>query len=119
MEQNAGAEQVNSAIQQLSQVIQQNAAASEEMATSSEELSSQAEQLKDTISFFKIDNQIRRAKSLHSVAAKPAHTYSGVKLSGKSKAAGNVLQHVKQSSGGNGVHLNMGSDSMDEEYEKY
>lgn len=35
IEQNSGADQVNSAIQQLSQISQQNAAASEEMATSS------------------------------------------------------------------------------------
>jgi methyl-accepting chemotaxis protein len=119
MEQNAGAEQVNGAIQQLSQVIQQNAAASEEMATSSEELSSQAEQLKDTISFFKIDTHSRNRKNSPSVA-KPTTTFTGVKLSKKSKAAGNVLQHhAKHTSNGNGINLNMSSDSLDEEYEKY
>ncbi|MEW5844859.1 MAG: methyl-accepting chemotaxis protein [Bacteroidota bacterium] len=54
MEQNAGADQINSAIQQLNQVTQQNAAASEEMASSAEELNSQAEQLIDIVSFFDI-----------------------------------------------------------------
>nr|WP_321450393.1 methyl-accepting chemotaxis protein [uncultured Carboxylicivirga sp.] len=54
LEQNQGAEQINTAIQELSNVTQQNAAASEEMATSSEELASQAEQLSEIISFFKI-----------------------------------------------------------------
>jgi methyl-accepting chemotaxis protein len=57
MEQNSGVEQVNSAIQQLNQVTQHNAAASEEMATSSEELASQAEQLKETVLYFKIDEE--------------------------------------------------------------
>ncbi len=118
MEQNSGAEQVNSAIQQLNQVIQQNAAASEEMATSSEELSSQAEQLKDTIAFFKVDTHIRNRKTVQSVI-KPAHTFTGVKISKKSKSIGNVLHNATQSSNGTGVHLNMSSDAMDEEYEKY
>jgi methyl-accepting chemotaxis protein len=119
MEQNAGAEQVNGAIQQLSQVIQQNATASEEMATSSEELSSQAEQLKDTISFFKLGTHTRN--SMPTVeTVKSAPSFTGVKLSKKSKAAGNVLQHhAKHTSNGNGINLNMSSDSLDEEYEKY
>lgn len=55
LEQNNGANQVNSAIQQLNDVTQQNAAASEELATSSEEMNSQAEQLKGLVRFFKID----------------------------------------------------------------
>lgn len=54
MEQNSGAEQVNSALGQLNEIIQRNAATSEEIASSSEELASQAEQLKETISFFTI-----------------------------------------------------------------
>jgi methyl-accepting chemotaxis protein len=120
MEQNSGAEQVNSAIQQLNQVIQQNAAASEEMATSSEELSSQAEQLKDTISFFKIDIHTRNRQNVHtSTAVKPTHTFTGVKISKKSKSVGNVLHNVKHNTTSNGVNLNMSNDSLDEQYEKY
>ena len=56
IEQNAGADQINSAIQQLNLVTQQNAASSEEMATSAEELSSQADSLKSAVSFFKLDD---------------------------------------------------------------
>jgi len=56
LEQNTGADQVNSAIQQLNQITQQNAASSEEMATSSEQMASQADQLREIINFFKIDN---------------------------------------------------------------
>jgi methyl-accepting chemotaxis protein len=54
VEQNTGADQVNSAIQQLNQVIQQNAGAAEEMSSMSEELSGQSEQLQSTMSFFKV-----------------------------------------------------------------
>lgn len=56
MEQNTGADQVNSAIQQLNQITQQNAAASEELATSSEELAAQAQQLKEGIAYFDLGN---------------------------------------------------------------
>ena len=55
LEQNNGANQVNTSIQQMNTVTQQNAAASEELATSSEELMEQAQQLKDMIAFFKIN----------------------------------------------------------------
>ncbi len=55
IEQNTGAEQVNSAIQQLNQVAQSNASTSEELATTSEEMTSQAEQLKKSVSYFKLD----------------------------------------------------------------
>lgn len=113
MEQNSGADQVNGAIQQLNQVIQQNAAASEEMATSSEELSSQAEQLKDAIAFFKIDTHMRSKKTVSSFTHKPKNGVPHTNLAYRK----GTINH-KQTSG-NGVHLNMGSDALDEEYEKF
>jgi methyl-accepting chemotaxis protein len=90
------------------------------MATSSEELSSQAEQLKDTISFFKVDTHTRNRQSVHTATAvKPSHTFTGVKISKKSKSVGNVLHNVKHTNTGSGVHLNMSNDSLDDQYEKY
>jgi methyl-accepting chemotaxis protein len=56
VEQNGGAEQINSAIQQLNYVVQQNAAIAEEMAASAEELNAQADQLRSAISFFNVDS---------------------------------------------------------------
>jgi methyl-accepting chemotaxis protein len=53
MEQNSGAEQINTAIMQLNAVTQKNAAAAEEMSSSAEELARQADQLQDLVSFFK------------------------------------------------------------------
>ncbi|MBN1990993.1 MAG: methyl-accepting chemotaxis protein [Bacteroidales bacterium] len=69
LEQNSGADQINTAIQQLNQVTQQNAASSEEMATSAEELSSQAEQLKDTISYFRLSQKKAAVPSYKKVSA--------------------------------------------------
>jgi methyl-accepting chemotaxis protein len=56
VEQNAGADLINSAILQLNAVTQQNAISSEEMANSAEELSSQADSLRSAVSFFKLDD---------------------------------------------------------------
>lgn len=55
LEQNSGADQVNTSLQQLTLVTQQNASSSEELASSAEELSSQADNLKQTVSFFKTE----------------------------------------------------------------
>lgn len=54
LEQNNGANQVNTAIQQLSNVTQQNAAVSEQMSTSAEQLASQAVLLSEVIAFFNL-----------------------------------------------------------------
>ncbi len=60
VEQNLGAEQINSAIVQLESVVQQNSTNAEESASMSEELASQAEEMISSIGFFKIDSS--RAK---------------------------------------------------------
>jgi methyl-accepting chemotaxis protein len=87
IEQNTGADQINSAIQQLNVVTQQNAAASEEMATSSEELSTQAESLREVVSYFKIDEngnkesyskRIKKTMSTKKAEEKPLTKKSGI-----------------------------------------
>ena len=109
-EQDTGAEQINKAIQQLDQVIQQNASASEEMASTSEELSSQAAQLQDSISFFNIGNQARRASA--TVTRKPVKKMQ--------VAHAKSVSPAKRASGG--VHLQLGQagpDALDDEFEKF
>ena len=54
IEQNSGAEQINSAINDLNKVTQENAANAEEIAANSQELASTAEKMNNLISFFKI-----------------------------------------------------------------
>ena len=54
IEQNIGAEQVNSAIQQMNGITQQNASAAEELASSTEELAQQANIMKELVDFFKV-----------------------------------------------------------------
>ncbi|MES2260142.1 MAG: methyl-accepting chemotaxis protein [Pseudomonadota bacterium] len=58
-EQSSGVAQINSAVIQLSQTTQQNAASSEELAATAEEMSGQAEQLQNTMSFFKVEANLR------------------------------------------------------------
>jgi methyl-accepting chemotaxis protein len=86
VEQNSGADQVNTAIQQLNQVTQQNAAASEEVATNSEVLNGQANQLLETVRFFSLtDDSISRTQdevmSILSKNEKSIKNYPGVRKS--------------------------------------
>ncbi len=55
-EQNSGANQINQAVQELTKVIQQNTSAADELSVSSKNMSYQATQLKETVAFFKTDN---------------------------------------------------------------
>ena len=114
IEQTSGAEQVNNAIQQLNKVTQQNAAASEEMATGSEELSVQAEKLLESISFFKLENDLN--KKVNNNKARQEHKFS-------KQTGGKIFQSDSYKSSnrhtGNGISLNMGKDSIDKDYERF
>ncbi|MFW5826638.1 MAG: methyl-accepting chemotaxis protein [Alkalispirochaeta sp.] len=98
-EQNSGAEQINSAIVQLDQVIQRNASASEEMASMSEELSGQAEQLQRAVSFFKMDNAGRSARSGRALTA-PSGGHATASASTKSKKGSATQQSTPRKGGG-------------------
>ena len=56
-EQNSGIAQITNAVQALNDVIQQYAASAEEMASTSQNLAEQSNDLKDSVSYFKIDDQ--------------------------------------------------------------
>ncbi|AAR34674.1 MCP four helix bundle domain-containing protein [Geobacter sulfurreducens] len=120
-EQDTGAEQINKAIQQLDQVIQQNASASEEMASTSEELASQAEQLQETIAFFKTGEQVglvRKAAAVRQFAAKKkaAIPHLGHGTSNGYHAEPATSRKVAV---GGGVDLNLDSDHLDDQFEKF
>lgn len=102
VEQNAGAEQINTAIQMLNQVTQQNAASSEEMATVSEELAAQAEQLLHTISFFKIKKEVHPNT--------PVETESTKKY---------LHEPTTPSDSGVNINLNSFSGMTDDDFEKF
>jgi methyl-accepting chemotaxis protein len=72
-EQDIGAAQINQALQQLDKVTQQNAAASEQVSATSEELSAQAEQLRDTISFFRFEEEQQDLEMRAPAAQQPVH----------------------------------------------
>jgi len=109
LEQNSGAEQVNDAVQQFNEVIQQNAAAAEEMATNAEELASQAEYLKDMTSYFKTGEKNTHVRSK--------------KYKQKTKKRTELPMPNKslqiKSNQRKGVNLRLGSDSLDQEFEKF
>jgi methyl-accepting chemotaxis protein len=118
-EQSSGANQVNNAIQQFNQVIQQNAAGAEEIAASSEELSAQAVSMKETVSFFKIDNN-KRFSSRQQImngngngnghSRQPSHHHAvstnGNGLASKPNGKGTVIDLDKK-------------DVLDSEYQKF
>jgi len=102
VEQTSGASQVNTALQQLNQVTQQNAAAAEELASGAEELSSQAEMLKDFVAYFKVDMK-QQAQSYKSTRNKTRIQHA------------NVFHKNHEKS----VHLNLGGNKLDNEYEDF
>ncbi len=108
MEQNSGAEQVNESIQQFNQVIQQNAIASQEMASNAEELASQAEYLREMTTYFNtgMDNSIVKKKTDYKKPKKQQ-----LKTAEKSLQIKSNQKH--------GVNLRLGSDKLDQEFEKF
>ncbi len=118
-EQNIGAAQINEAIQQLDQVIQQNASASEEVSTTAEELSAQAEQLKESLSFFKLDENNGSAMSTQ------ADVGGGDNMEA-ADASTSILSNESEIKDAeqNGIVLDLGTGSAhgdihDDEFEKF
>lgn len=109
LEQNSGAEQVNDSIQQFNEIIQHNAAAAEEMATNAEELASQAEYLSNMTSFFKTGSKTQTTQR-HKAPPKPRHQ---AELPAAKKSL-QIKSNQRQ-----GVNLRLGSDSLDQEFEKF
>lgn len=108
VEQSTGSNQISNAVQQLNQITQQNAASSEEMATSSEELSGQAMQLLETVSYFKLDNNVHRQNTTKAHKINVAHI--------KKQKFNPVDEKI-----GGGVRLNLShkEDSVDKDYERF
>ena len=61
-EQNSGISQITNAVQALNDVIQQYAASAEEMASTSQNLAEQSNDLKDSVAYFKIDDEPAQQK---------------------------------------------------------
>ena len=109
VEQNNGADQINSALQQLNNVTQQNAAASEELATNAEEMTSQAELLKEKVSYFKTGDEQKRKFRTNTGNYKSASPEGILKKHQSHQKASNLR----------GITLNMTEKSEDENYSKY
>lgn len=115
IEQNIGAEQVNSAIQQLNHVVQRNASTAEQVAASAQELGSQASMLKSAVTFFKVDNSLYDTSGLEH--------YDKPKSQEAAKKKLFALEH-KHSNEREVIDLNLDlddgfDDELDNDYEKY
>ncbi len=127
-EQNTGTEQINTAIQQLDQVIQQNFAVSEETAAMAEELAAQAEHLQNTIGFFKVHEEDRRAIDRREQAAGTVrkHPVSGIRAEATHTTNRKDVQKGKENgkdrpSTGYPVQMEQDekTDHLDDEFERY
>ena len=126
IEQNNGADQINSAVQNLNQIVQQNAAVAEEMAANSEELYGQAEVLLEAISFFKLDENGKESTAQQkSVKEEPAKVpeekmddYQEVKNTPLAVAEEENEDEATEK-GGIEIDLSGGDDPLDSEFEKY
>lgn len=129
LEQNSGVEQINTAIQQLAQITQQNSAAAEELATGSEQMSAQALQLKETISFFRTQEQDQGKllsnlmkqrddlqKTIDMISATQG-SFTTAHLAGKTERKEEESTE-NDPENPNGVHIDMG-DETDDQFEHY
>ncbi|MGD9825503.1 methyl-accepting chemotaxis protein [Desulfobacter sp.] len=118
-EQSTGADQINKSLQQLDQIIQQNASSSEEMSSTAEELSAQAEQLQQAISYFRLGKIKTRGQVFQkekSVSKADRINSSRESRDSKTMAITNSQDALGQV---RGVVLDMGDDSLDDDFEKY
>jgi len=101
LEQDSGANQINSATMQLNQITQQNASAAEQLAASSKELSDQADRLNEIVSFFKINKQQKIQKQKLKKAAEP------------------VKKPIENKIKEKGINIELVNDNKDKDYENF
>ncbi|MCL2073025.1 MAG: methyl-accepting chemotaxis protein [Marinilabiliaceae bacterium] len=111
MEQNLGANQINSAIQQLNQVAQQNAASSEELASNATLLSQQADSLEKVVAFFRIEERQKKNIKTQNVQKNVPHKKEKPALSNKAVPS-NKSMPAKE-------FVFKGFDSKDNDYEQF
>ncbi|WP_020585536.1 methyl-accepting chemotaxis protein [Desulfobacter curvatus] len=115
-EQSTGAEQINTALQQLDQIIQQNAGSSEEMSSTAEELSAQAEQLQQAIAYFRVEKITPRGQTPQQENATSREEWISDGRNSTTRAITNSQDSLGKV---RGVVLDMGDDSLDDDFEKY
>jgi methyl-accepting chemotaxis protein len=131
IEQNAGVDQINNSIQQLNVITQQNAVVSDEITRNAKAIHELADELRDTISYFKIDTNvkvIRKATTLSSYSApvakpriesKKEDAKDGFSAFTESKPVSKSKAKINPKAS-SGINLNlMGDESSDSDYEKF
>lgn len=86
-EQAAGVEQVHAAVEQLDKAAQHSASSSEELAATSEEMSAQVQELRNTIGFFKLnDDETKHNVKIDKSAQKKTKTVQSNTIKSKTPA---------------------------------
>ena len=110
-EQRLGVEQINAAIQQLNLVVQNTVASTEEMASMSEELAAQSDRLRDTVAFFRTDDDRETGSN------QMENDRFEEKVRDAAEDNGSNPRRVMS-----GITLNMGKDedgNLDDDFEKF
>ncbi len=140
-EQSTGISQINIAVQQLNNITQKYAASAEELAATSEQLASKSEELKQSIGFFKTDNDNKKVAPTPSksklVQSKSnintyKHTTSRPKVQPSKVAsaaptisldAQQIQKHYQQqptsSALNKGTFINLKDNAKDSDYERF
>ena len=118
-EQSTGADQINTALQQLDQVIQQNASSSEEMSSTAEELSAQAEQLQQAISSFRVGRRKIRSQAAPQGKNRPDTDLPNSGMDSRDAKPTTITNKQDTLGQVRGFALDMGDDSLDDDFEKY
>ncbi|MBF0140493.1 MAG: methyl-accepting chemotaxis protein [Magnetococcales bacterium] len=99
-QQREGIAQIEKSVQNLDTVVQQNAGTSEELAATSEEMSAQADLMNQSVSFFKIGNQVGATKR------QPKHVKSSrPRIEHTQKYSSNKPPAIGSKSGGADLHM--------------
>ena len=116
MEQSSGIEQVNKAITQMDEVTQQNAAVVEQAAAAAESLEVEAQNLAQSVSIFKLDNQIMGAQQQRGRVA-PARYEESLDRPGISLASARATTAAPKKQAGKFKALQ--ENSKDEEWQEF
>ncbi|MFZ5995117.1 MAG: methyl-accepting chemotaxis protein [Thermodesulfobacteriota bacterium] len=118
-EQASGIRQVTQSIQQLDQVVQQNASAAEEMSATAEELTSQAERLRESVNFFKLDDQGGQGMKQSGAGRSPRADIPKVSAHKPARPGASASGSVTKPQITTGVDIVLGKNDMDDrEFER-
>jgi len=117
-EEDAGANQINTALLQLSSIVQQNSAAAEELAAGARQMTNEAEMLKDVISFLQTDCQTDESlEELFNLMDKHNDQLNNIKECIKQKQISKMTANIKMKKSQMSASAKAPQDNNDEKTE--